>query len=234
MNKPTNHETKPRSLNFEINPQLFWTIFTAIIGVSFYLGFNFGERKSTKEISEKDKQITTIARDTQNVYNRLTGNLHIRITFLDTETDSKRVSEVRSRFEGFNFIETNRFAVIDESSLIVKDIPSKPAILVAHWHAYRTEGKNAHDEPSETLLIKTIKQYADANPAIKIIVFSTTFGDPNEKERFFRIVSPKLPNLKEGINIYPLHPGNKDEVSTIAAKILSISIEQVQKITKQL
>jgi hypothetical protein len=227
MNKPTNQEKKSTSLTFEINPQLFWTILTAVIGVTFFLGFNFGKQTLNKEVANKDDQIKTIATDTQNVRSRLIDSLQVRVTFLDTETDSssnRRVTQLRDQLKKFTFITTQRFGY-DES--LDKNIGERPAILIAHWHTYRKTGNNAHDEASEKMLLDTIQRYAEVNPAIRVIVFSSTFGDPNEIKR---LTSKKISNLQNPISAFHLDPGNenKNEIATIVAKVLSTSFERIR------
>jgi hypothetical protein len=225
MSKTTNTEIKPKSLTFEINPQLFWTIITAIIGVTFFLGFNFGKQKSTKEIADTAGRIDLISRDTQNVYNRVIDSLRVRVTFLDTETDSKRVSQLRNQLKEFKFIKTERFG-IDEN--LGENIKQKPAVLIAHWHAYRTTGNNAHDEASEKELLNTIQQYAEINPGIKVIVFSSVFDDKSERER---LTSIKIPLLQNPVSAYPLHPDDESEIAMIVGKVLSTSVARIRNFT---
>ena len=224
MAKSINRE-KNKSLTFEVNPQLFWAIFTAVIGVTFFLAYNFGQQSGSKEIADRDKQITTIARDTQNVYSRLIDSLRVSVTLLDTKTDSKRVSQLRSQLNQFKFITTDRFGIDDS---LTGNIARKPTILIAHWHSYRTSSIDAHDELSESQLLKTIQQYSNVNPDIKVFIFSTTFGDKNERER---LTSKKIPNLQNPINAFPLHADNEDETLSIIAKVLSTSVDQIRNFT---
>lgn len=224
MSKSLNPE-KGKSLMLEINPQLFWAIFTALIGGAFFLGLNFGQQSSTKEVAEKDKQITAIASDTQNVYKRLIDSLRIKVTLLDTKTNSDRVSQLRNPLIEFSFIKTEKFGIKES---LKENIQSKPDILIAHWHAYREIGNDAHDTASENLLLKTIEEYAEMNPDIKIIVFSSVFGDKIERER---LTSKKISNLKEPVIAYPLHLDTDAEIKPIIAKVLSISTEKIHELT---
>lgn len=224
MSKSLNPE-KGKSLMLEINPQLFWAIFTALISGAFFLGLNFGQQSSTKEVAEKDKQITAIASDTQNVYKRLIDSLRIKVTLLDTKTNSDRVSQLRNPLIEFSFIKTEKFGIKES---LKENIQSKPDILIAHWHAYREIGNDAHDTASENLLLKTIEEYAEMNPDIKIIVFSSVFGDKIETER---LTSKKISNLKEPVIAYPLHLDTDAEIKPIIAKVLSISTEKIHELT---
>ncbi len=224
-NKPNNeiNRTDDDNPSIKVAKVGMWQAVIVALITTMGAGLIGYHSKSNAEGSPKNVETKATAVDTQNIIDRIVDSLTIRVALFDTETDRGRLTDLNNSLGAFGFMEVLRRGTRDS---LFENNKKKPAIFIAHWHAYKCDTVDAATAEKE--LIKAINRY---DPNTKIIVFSSIFNFDPEKQRFWNMISAEIRNYKDRVWAYYLpYRENQKELSVIVARVLSLAIDRHPKL----